>query len=210
MDTQREQRSKDTTQRTAADTTKKRDIERTPSIQHEVQYAPGMANLSELSRRNLDVVRDPFAMMNAFRREIDRFFDGFGLGGNLFRMPRVATGLERSFDDLGSSLWTPQIEVAEREGKLHVSADLPGLTKKDVHIEVLNGDLMIEGERQSEQRDERGGWSERSYGRFYRTIPLPDGINADTAKATFDNGVLDVTFEAPKPEKRHGKPIQIH
>src|SRR5579859_8111059 len=128
--------------------------------------------------RRRDVGTDPFALMNTFRREMDHLFDDFGL---------IGTG------------WSPQIEVCERDGKLHVCADLPGLDKDDVRVEFMENNLTIEGERRSEERDERNGWSERSYGRFFRSIPLPDGVNADTAKASFENGVLDITFDAPKP-----------
>ena len=110
---------------------------------------------------------------------------------------------------MGRTIWSPRIEVYERDGKLHVSADLPGLSKDDVHVEVLDNQLTLEGERRSEQRDERGGWSERSYGRFFRSIPLPEGVNPDNASASFENGVLHVTLDAPKRAERRGKQIPI-
>jgi HSP20 family protein len=106
-------------------------------------------------------------------------------------------------------MWSPQLEVFERDGKLHICADLPGLNKDDVKVEVLDNQLLLEGERKSEQKDERGGWSERSYGRFFRSIPLPEGVNPDTAKASFENGVLDIAFDSPKKPEKRGKQIPI-
>lgn len=155
----------------------------------------------------MDFARNPFAVMNALRREMERMFEGFG--GGLMRPQNAMRDLDRGFADFGSANWTPQIEVFEGDGKLHVSADLPGLDKDDVRIEVIDNDLIIEGERRSEQRDESGRWSERSYGRFYRSVPLPEGVNADTANASFENGVLDITFTAPKRRERQGKQIRI-
>ncbi len=134
-------------------------------------------------------------MMHALHREVDRLFDDVGMFG----------GLGRPMAELDRNLWTPQVEVYERDNKLHVCADLPGLSKDDVHVDVVDNDLTIEGERTSEQRDERGGWSERSYGRFFRSISLPEGINPDTAKASFENGVLDIAFDAPKRRENRRK-----
>lgn len=174
----------------------KTDVPRTPETQHEMLRPDRSSTRGELTR-------DPFSMMSALRHEMDRLFEDFGFGGNLFRAPRL-------FRDLGrNSLWSPQIEVSERDGKLRVLADLPGLDKNDVSLEILDNALVIEGERRTEQRDERNGWSERSYGRFVRSIPLPEGINADTAKASFNNGVLEVLFDAPKPAQHRGKQIPI-
>lgn len=137
------------------------------------------------------LMTDPFAMLNAMRHEIDRLF---GFSG-----PMTS----------GRQAWSPQIETYEKDGKLHICADLPGLSKDDVHVDVNDNMLTIEGERRSEQRDESRSWSERSYGRFMRTIQLPDGINPDSAKASFNDGVLDIEFDAPKPEEKKGRRIDI-
>jgi HSP20 family protein len=98
--------------------------------------------------------------------------------------------------------WSPQIEVFERDGKLVVRADLPGMTPDDVRIEARDNALIIEGERQEERREERGDMlvTERSYGSFYRIIPLPEGVNPEGARAKFDNGVLEIEMDAPKKQ----------
>ncbi len=161
-----------------------------PSEQSRGGTGTGMARRSPSS---LGLLRmdDPFSMMNALRRDIDRIFE------------------TSFFGDIDRSLWSPQVEVREKDGKLHVSADLPGLSKNDVHIDVQDNMLTIEGERRSERSDERAGWSERSYGRFSRTIPLPEGINPDSANAKFENGVLEIAFDAPRREQPRSKKIEI-
>ena len=145
--------------------------------------------------------RDPFSMLTDLHREMDRIFQNAGFGGGLLS-PLFAPEVERG-------QWSPPIEIFERDGKLVVCAELPGLDKKDVKIELNDNILTIEGERKSEQRDEKGGWSERSYGRFLRTIALPEGVGSDKANATFNNGVLEITLDAPQRNQRKGRQIEI-
>jgi HSP20 family protein len=84
--------------------------------------------------------------------------------------------------------------------------DLPGTKESDIRVEVMNNTLVLEGERKSGQREERGCVlrSEVSYGSFHRAIPLPDGVDVDSAKASFENGVLEVVLKLPEqhPAKR--------
>jgi HSP20 family protein len=83
-----------------------------------------------------------------------------------------------------------------------VRADLPGLTKEDVKVELTENLLMISGERKEEKEEKREGFyrSERSYGSFYREVPLPEGAMTEKAAATFRNGVLEITIPAAKLE----------
>lgn len=97
------------------------------------------------------------------------------------------------------------LEVFERGDELVVRADLPGVKKDDVTIEISNGYLLIEGERIDERADDAAGFyrSERSYGSFRRAIALPDGVDADTAKAQFKDGVLEIAMkQRPAQSKR--------
>ena len=128
----------------------------------------------------------------AWMRQIFREFDGvFNERGLPFFRPRW-----REYEEFA---WTPELEVFERDHGLIVRVDLPGLTKEDVKIEVIDGALTIFGERKHETKEERPGWysSERTYGRFYRAIPLPEGVNAAEIRGTFTNGVLDITIPVP-------------
>jgi HSP20 family protein len=145
-----------------------------------------------------DFFANPFAVMRRMHDEMDRMFaDAFGQSSGASAM-----------GGLGS--WSPAVEVTERDNQLHVCAELPGLKPDDVKVEITDDALIIEGERKQEHKEEKGGrWhSERRYGRFYRSIPLPEGANAEQARADFRNGELYVTVPVQQPEnKRRQIPI---
>lgn len=136
----------------------------------------------ERSKEFLSV--EPGAWMRRVVREFDRLFDDRGLP---FFRPR-----RRELDDFP---WMPELEMFERDHYFIVRVDLPGLKKEDISLEVTGDGLTISGERKYETEEKRHGWftSERTYGRFYRAIPLPDGIDVGKVKATFINGVLEVS-----------------
>jgi HSP20 family protein len=139
----------------------------------------------------------PFGMMRKFAEDMDRMFESTGFPSMHRFIPRSGGG---------EAQFSPDVEVLERDGKLIVRADLPGLNKDDVDVEVSEHSLTIEGERKREhEKKEEGMYScERTYGHFYREIPLSEGVKTDTAKANFKNGVLEVTFDAQKSaQNRH-------
>ena len=170
------------------------DVERLQRTQQEAPKNESVARRQPTG--GLGLYRDPLSSMNVLHRQMERLFENFGLG----------TGLAYGFDRLG---WTPQIEMHERDGKLVVKADLPGLNRDDVKVELEDNVLTIEGERKDERKDERSGWSERSYGRFLRAITLPEGIRTENTNATFKNGVLEITFDAPQQSQPNGRRIEI-
>src|SRR4030095_3006522 len=94
--------------------------------------------------------------------------------------------------------FSPQVDIFERNGKLVVRADLPGMTKDDITVEVTDDAVVMDGESRYEHEEKETGIyrSERSYGRFHREIPLPEGVKTENATATFKNGVLEVTLDA--------------
>jgi len=142
---------------------------------------------------------NPFQMMRHFTRNMERLFEDFGG----FNFPNFFSTdfppFRMEFDDIG---WVPQIEVLHHNGQFMVRADLPGLTKDDVKVELTDDLMTISGERKEEKEEKREGFyrSERSYGSFYRQVPLPEGAKTENATATFHNGVLEVTIQAPKVE----------
>jgi HSP20 family protein len=77
-----------------------------------------------------------------------------------------------------------------------------------VKVELNDNVLTIEGERKQERRDEEAAWSERSYGRFFRSISLPDGVSGESCNANFKDGVLEITLDAPKQQSR-GRQIPV-
>ena len=122
----------------------------------------------------------PFAMMRRMADDMDRLFENFGFGGSGFGR---GLALDSPSDDfwrgtaaLERGTWSPQVETFRRGDKFVIRADLPGLKKDDVSVEVNDGMLVISGERSDEHEDKEGDFyrSERSYGRFYRAIPLPE------------------------------------
>jgi HSP20 family protein len=108
----------------------------------------------------------------------------------------------------GETMWAPAIEVSERDGKYVIHAELAGVKPEAVKLEVTEDGIVLEGEREVQREEDKGGihLTEREYGHFYRSIPLPEGANIEQARAKFENGVLEITV--PVPEQKN-KPRQI-
>ncbi len=140
----------------------------------------------------------PFTFMRRFMEEMDNLFEDFGMGPSLYGGGRQ--GMQTRGESLGTRLWAPQIETFERDNQLVVRADLPGVSKNDVRVRLDQDVLTIEGERRYEHDETRGSvyQSERSYGSFQRSIRLPEGVDPESIKASFDNGVLEVCMNAPQ------------
>lgn len=142
---------------------------------------------------------NPFAMMRRMMDEMNRSFGDLGFG--------------RGFPFAGSEMgdWSPAIEAFQRGDQFVVRAEVPGLSKDDVSVEIGDDALTIRGERRQEHEEEHEGVyrSERHYGTFCRVVPLPEGALADSAKANFKDGVLEVTLQAPSREVTRGRRIEI-
>lgn len=140
---------------------------------------------------------EPASPFLTLHREMNRLFDDVfsGFGG----VPSL-TGSSLAARSFG---W-PNVEVVEADGALRVSAELPGLDETDVELLIEDGVLTLKGEKRAETTDRARGYSERSYGRFERSIALPFAVQEDKAEATFRNGVLTVTLPraAEAPERR--------
>ncbi|MGN6215745.1 MAG: Hsp20/alpha crystallin family protein [Solirubrobacterales bacterium] len=109
----------------------------------------------------------------------------------------------------GSRRWIPPMDLVETDDHLVLRADLPGVDRGDVAIEVKDGLLTVSGERKAQHEEKREGYHrvERSFGRFSRSLELPKGIEADSIEASFDKGVLEVRM--PKPAERKPTRIEI-
>jgi len=145
--------------------------------------------------------QSPFRALQRLSDEFDRMFDDFGFGRPSMAMPFWKTA--------GTEMWAPDIEAFQRGDQLVIKADLPGLSKDDLAIDLTDDAVTIQGERKAEQKEEREGYyrSERSYGSFYRVVPLPDGAITEQAKADFRDGVLEITMPAPPASK--GRRLEI-
>ena len=107
------------------------------------------------------------------------------------------------------SIWNPAVDVKENEGSFVLTADIPGLTKKDVKININNRVLNLHGERKEEKENEDGKfyYRERHIGSFSRSFQLPETVNEDGIQASFRNGVLNI--ELPKLEESLPKDLEI-
>ena len=125
----------------------------------------------------------PFFLLKRVQQEVNR----------VFSRPEISNLATRG-DDIASTGWVPPVKLEVHDGKLIVSAELPGLDDKDITVEVRDDALVISGEREGEQEQDLGGMrrTERQYGQFYRAIPLPDGADPRKATAVLEDGVLRI------------------
>lgn len=107
--------------------------------------------------------------------------------------------------------WVPQIEAFQQGDRYIVRVDLPGMRREDVTVEVGDEYLIIQGHRREQREDTSGGFyrSERTYGSFFRSVPLPEGSDAETAEASFHDGVLEISIAAPARPTPRGRRIEI-
>jgi HSP20 family protein len=147
-------------------------------------------------------------MMRQLSRDMDRLFDSFfgtSYGPTLWR-----SGAGEDWQ--APTLWSPQIDVERRDDAVVVKADLPGVRREDLNIDIDDNSLVISGQRQEEheQGGEDQGYQvyERSCGSFYRAIPLPQDVNADDVQAEMREGVLKVTVPLPQSARRRRIRIQ--
>ena len=145
--------------------------------------------------------RDPFALLRQMTSELDRAFDEpfFNLRWPSLRVPAAATG------------WAPRVDVFERAGRLVTKVDLPGVKKEDVSVQVTDGHLALSGQRKQETEGTKDNVyrSEREYGSFYRAVPLPEGIKFEDVKATFADGVLEVSVPLPAQPESKSRTVEI-
>ncbi|MBN2536939.1 Hsp20/alpha crystallin family protein [candidate division WOR-3 bacterium] len=137
---------------------------------------------------------DPFREMASLREEMDRVFDS--LYG---RYPRERAEIS----------WAPPLDIEETENEITVRAEIPGMKKEDIKISLTGDTLSISGERrhETEQRGKTYHRIERAYGRFMRTLVLPNDVQADKVKAAYSDGILELTM--PKSEKAKAREISI-
>jgi HSP20 family protein len=139
---------------------------------------------------------DPTRELDAFQSDMNRLFDGF-----FGRRDTASNGYGRR--------WIPAMDLVETNDEFVLRADLPGLDRDDIEIEVKDNVLIISGERKAEHEEKGEGFYrvERASGQFSRSLDLPRGIEASAVNAKFDRGVLEVRI--PKPEERKPTRVEI-
>ncbi|MFB0527680.1 MAG: Hsp20/alpha crystallin family protein [bacterium] len=139
---------------------------------------------------------EPFRELVDIGNIFDRFF------GRMARR-RPALGL------FGEGFWAPAIDVYDKEDRIVVKAELPGIDKKDVKVSVDGDILSIRGETKKAQevKEKDYYYSERAYGSFYRTLPLPVIVEKEKVKASYKDGIL--TIELPKTKEATSKETDV-
>lgn len=147
----------------------------------------------------MDLIRwNPWREMADFRSQLNRFFD----------MPQLRP--DWSDGDGGLGAWQPAVDVYEKDDKLVIKAELPGLEKKDISLDFKNGVLTLTGERNHEQevKEDRFYRREITRGKFIRSFALPADVDVDKIAAEFKDGILGI--EVPKPEGSKPKQITVN
>lgn len=132
---------------------------------------------------------DPFEEMGEFQRHMNKAFESF------FNRPDMKR--------LAIDMHTPNSDIIEKDDHVIVRVDLPGVGKEDIILTVTDSNIEVRAQKKQEVKVQKKGYyrHERSYGGFYRVIPLPSGVNPDSAKASFKNGVLEVRLQKSKTKK---------
>ena len=108
-------------------------------------------------------------------------------------------------------MWRPAIDIEEKDGNYLVKADLPGMNKKDIHLELRGGYLTLRGERKSEHEENKDNYHriERTYGTFERSFRVPEGVTEKDIHAKYKDGVLELTIATPKVEEPKTTEVKV-
>jgi HSP20 family protein len=165
-------------------------------------FSPSLFTVSPLTL----LATAPFALMRQFAEEMEQLSgeSGATTGGVPAQQQQQGASGGGGGTNLSTAVFTPQVDVVERDGQLVIRADLPGMDKNDVAVAITDDAVIIEGERRYEHEENEGGVYrvERAYGTFRRTVPLPEGVDAERATATFRDGVLEIAIPAPQATSR--------
>jgi len=140
--------------------------------------------------------RGGVGLLDEMRREFDSMVTRF-----------FGDGVAATDEETSRFVWTPRVDVSETDKALMIKADLPGVAPEDLEVSISNGALIIRGEKREEKKEEKEDYkrSERFVGRFYRSIPLPEGCDAERIDAKTAKGVVTVTI----PKKPAAQPKKI-
>jgi HSP20 family protein len=147
----------------------------------------------------MDLIRwNPLNEMVSLRERLNRLFDD-----SLFPT-------DWSKEDAAMGIWSPAVDLFEKNDHLVIKAELPGIEKKDISVHMKDGVLTLKGERKHENEVQDGNFYRRemSYGKFQRSFRLPGDVDPEKITAQFENGLL--TIEVPKPEQHKPKQIAVN
>jgi HSP20 family protein len=145
----------------------------------------------------------PFMGLSRWETEMDRMMDDF------FGMRRRPWWPSVWSRDRAMELITPIVDIYEEKDDIVVKAELPGMTKDDIEVDISNSHLTLRGEKKKEEKIEEKEYfaCERSYGAFHRSLELPKDVQSDKVKASFKNGILEIRL--PKTEEAKTKEVKV-
>src|SRR6516165_6994682 len=147
----------------------------------------------------------------SLRREMDRLFDSFDGGFSRYPFGRSAFEVEPFWRR--ESTWTaaPAVDVAESEKAYEITAELPGMDEKNIEVKLVNGNLIIKGEKQEEKEEKKKDYylSERRFGSFERSFAVPESVDTDKIEASFKKGVLMLTLPKKAEAQTPAKKIEV-
>jgi len=150
-------------------------------------------------------------LWQSFRGEMDRLFDRFDGGFRLPSLRRLFESEPTPQPETRFEFTVPSIDLAEDDAAYKLTAELPGLDQKDVEVSISGDRLVLKGEKrqEKEEKDKNYYLSERSYGAFLRSLPLPEGVDRDKIDATVAKGVLTVTLPKTEAAQQKQKKIEV-
>ena len=154
--------------------------------------------LAKRHRQSRSQSPDVFGGLSQLRQELDQIFDA--ATSDLYSPFRAFGLLERE--------WSPSIDLSQDKDQIRVRAELPGLKRDEIELEVQGDTLILRGERKRDIKEKEGNYHrvEQTYGQFFRAISLPSSVDPNGIKATYKDGILEVVL----PKKEEAKPKQIN
>jgi len=141
--------------------------------------------------------------LNSLQREIDKVFEDFGRGFGMTPFP--------GFAEPGNRMLSPNIDVKETDKTIELTAELPGVSEKDVEVTIADNMLTIRGEKKAEKKEDKDNYHllERTYGSFQRSLRLPFDAKAEDVDAQFKDGVLKVILAKPPEVAARTQKVEI-
>ena len=143
---------------------------------------------------------DPFGEFSTLQERMNRLFEDL--------MPATRKGEE----ELNTGTFYPAVDISEGEKDITLKAELPGIDKKDVHVEINDGVITLRGERKLEKEEKKENYHrlERSYGTFNRSFTLPTTVDSGKVKANYKDGILEVTLPRKEEAKPKSIPVEVN
>jgi HSP20 family protein len=148
------------------------------------------------------LARDVQKTLDHFRRSVDQLFGN--VWGSGYRPASRSQGQETGSEEV----FSPVIESGWNENELCLRAILPGVSEKDVQVNVQSNQLIVQGQRRTPENWTKGSYAQLAYGKFYAAITLPHGLNLDKLTCRLHDGVLDISIPMAEQMKPRQIPIQ--